>query len=313
MPQQNLQWIYDSAIKNGLQIGEYDQFIDAMGDENNRKWLYDGLSNKNVELGDYNQFNDQLDALSPTEPIELPPDAVDYTAENILSGEITSPDSSVEKITRAGFLGSSAEAGSDVIHSSDHNIPQINDRVWGDIFKEKYGKDLKDALPEETIDFAINRILFNSEGDSPNGIKNWEAYNDSSYTKYKDYTDEDYIAVMGADPKHLAMIDSLAGPEASTIKQVFAAESDFDPSKINTNYMPSKESGIESDGSAAKREVGIYGLEKVDVAGKPKYTISQAPEESISDRFLNRLGDMWKYRDLSISAHPKKQQALVRQ
>ena len=226
--------------------------------------------------------------------------SADYTAENILSGEITSPDSSVEKITRAGFLGSSAEAGSDVIHSSDHNIPQINDRVWGDIFKEKYGKDLKDALPEETIDFAINRILFNSEGDSPNGIKNWEAYNDSSYTKYKDYTDEDYIAVMGADPKHLAMIDSLAGPEASTIKQVFAAESDFDPSKINTNYMPSKESGIESDGSAAKREVGIYGLEKVDVAGKPKYTISQAPEESISDRFLNRLGDMWKYRDLSI-------------
>ena len=310
MPQQNLQWIYDSAIKNGLQIGEYDQFTDAMKDENNRKWLYDGLSKKDVELGDYNQFNEQLESLSPTDQLYGPPDpapvdSVDYDAENILSHEISSPDSSVEKITQAGFLGSSAEAGKDVVHSSDHNIPQINDRVWGDIFKEKYNKNLNDALPEEAIDFAINRILFNSEGDSPLKIQNWEAYNNGSWAKYKDYTNEDYVAVMGADPKHLAMIDSLAGPEASTIKAVFAAESDFDSSKINTNYMPSKESGIESDGSAAKREVGIYGLEKVDVAGEPKYTISQAPEESISDRFLNRLGNMWKYRDLSISGPSK--------
>ena len=142
MPQQNLQWIYDSAIKNGLQIGEYDQFTDAMKDENNRKWLYDGLSKKDVELGDYNQFNEQLESLSPTDQLYGPPDpapvdSVDYDAENILSHEISSPDSSVEKITQAGFLGSSAEAGKDVVHSSDHNIPQINDRVWGDIFKEK--------------------------------------------------------------------------------------------------------------------------------------------------------------------------------
>ena len=260
MPQQNLQWIYDSAIKNGLQIGEYDQFTDAMKNEDNRKWLYDGLSKKDVELGDYKEFNDQLDVLSPADQLYGPPDPapvdlIEYTPENILSGEITSPDSSSEKIARAGVAGSSAKAGGDVVHSTDHNIPQINDSVWGEAFKEKYDKDLKDALPEEAIDFAINRILFNSEGDSPKGIKNWTAYNDSSYAKYNGYTNEDYIAVMGADPNHLAMIDSLAGPEASTIKQVFAAESDFDSSKINTNYRPSKESCIESDGSAAKRVV----------------------------------------------------------
>jgi len=226
-----------------------------------------------------------------------PKDSVEVSAENVLSSEIQVPDSSKLKIEQAGV--GDINTGKKDIHSTDYGIPQINDMVWNDIFKNEYGKDLADSLPEEQIKFAVDRILLNKEGDSPNGIKNWAAYNNSSWVQFKDYTNDRYVAELGADPKHLELIDTLAGPEATTIKAVFAAESKFDSSAVKVNYMPSKEGGINAEGGDVVDETGLYGLKKVDVQGQPQYIFTEAPEKSITDNIIKRVGDMWKYRDLS--------------
>ena len=98
-----------------------------------------------------------------------------------------------------------------------------------------------------------------------------------SWAKYKDWTDEQYVSVLGADPKYLALIDSLAGAEASTVKAVFAAESDFDSNSIKTNYLPSSTTQQEEDvvPSLDLPDAGVI-LDK----DKQQPTISQAPPKT---------------------------------
>ena len=223
-----------------------------------------------------------------------PKDSVSVSPENILSSEVTNPNSSATNLSRAT---NGADTGEKTIHSVDYGIPQINDSTWEEAFKQEYDTTLKEAMPEQHLEFAINRILLNSKGDSPAGIQNWVAYMNGSWAKYKDWTDEQYVSVLGADPKYLALIDSLAGAEASTVKAVFAAESDFDSNSIKTNYLPSSTTQQEEDvvPSLDLPDAGVI-LDK----DKQQPTISQAPPKTWLENVGGRLANAWKYRDLTF-------------
>ena len=226
-----------------------------------------------------------------------PENSVNVSPDNILSSEIASPNSSATNLNKAA---KGVDTSKKEIHSNDYGIPQINDTTWGSAFQEEYNTSLQEGLPEQHLEFAINRILLNSKGDSPAGIQNWTAYMNGSWAKYKDFTDEDYIAVMGADPRYLAVIDSLAGAEASTIKAVFAAESDFNPTAVKTNYLSSTASPQdETEPTLDLPNAGVL-LDK----NKKEPTISQAPEPTFLERTA-RLAKAWKYKDLTF-AYPSK-------
>ena len=222
-----------------------------------------------------------------------PENSVNVSPDNILSSEIASPNSSSTNLNKAA---KGVDTSKKEIHSNDYGIPQINDSTWENAFKEEYKTSLKEGLPEQHLEFAINRILLNSKGDSPAGIQNWTAYMNGSWAKYKDFTDEDYIAVMGADPRYLATIDSLAGAEASTVKAVFAAESDFNPTAVKTNYLSSTASPQdETEPTLDLPNAGVV-LDK----NRKEPTISQAPEPTFLERTASRLANAWKYRDLTF-------------
>ena len=223
-----------------------------------------------------------------------PKHVIDVTPESILSSELKYANSSGEKINESmGGLNTSKKE----IVSTDYGIPQINNFIWEDAFKEQYGKGLADSLPEEQIEFGINRILLNEKGDSPDKIQNWSAYTNGSYAKYKDWTNEQYEAVLGANPEHLALIDSLAGAEASTIKAVFAAESDYDPTKTNNNYRSVKK---EIEESAPTPTLNLPKSNLLIDEQVPETSISQAPEKSFISKMGDRLTSAWQNRDLTF-------------
>ena len=223
-----------------------------------------------------------------------PKDSIEVSADSIFSGELASPDSSAEKLRKSNLAG--PDTSKKDLHSTDYNIPQINDKVWNSIFKQRFGKDIPDSLPEEAIVFAVEEILQNKSGHSPAGIQNWTAYNNGAWAKYKDWTNEQYISVMGADPKHLELIDQLAGPDSSTLKAVFAAESGFDSAALKENYLPS--ASVEKK---EEPELGIYGLQKVEGSDAREYTLTAAPEKGFWSGVSERVGDIFKYKDLSIA------------
>ena len=213
---------------------------------------------------------------------------------SIFSGELASPDSSAEKLRKSNLAG--PDTSKKDLHSTDYGIPQINDKVWNSIFKQRFGHDIPDSLPEESLVFAIEEILQNKSGHSPAGIQNWTAYNNGSWAKYKDWTNEQYVAVMGADPKHLELIDQLAGSDSSTLKAVFAAESGFDSTALKENYLPS--ASVEKK---EEPELGIYGLQKVEGSDAREYTLTAAPEKGFWSGVSERVGNIYKYKDLSIA------------
>ena len=219
-----------------------------------------------------------------------PKDSVEVSADSIFSGELADPDSSAEKLDKYNLTG--PDTSEKELHSTDWSIPQINDTTWNKTFKDRFGKDISDSLPEEAIAFAIEEILQNKSGLSPQGIQNWTAYNNGAWAQYKDWTNEQYISVMGADPKHLDLIDQLAGGDASTIKAVFAAESGFDSTARKENYRPSTAT---EEPKTPEEPEGFLSTEPYK-PGDP--ALRAAPEQGFWSGVSDVVRDVFKYKDL---------------